>query len=260
MTQVNTKPLRVNEQIRISPVRVIDNNQNMLGVMPVDEAFRMARDNGMDLVEVSPQERPPVCRIMDYGRHKYLTKKKQKVSKAAHQVQTKEIRLRPGTDTHDLSVKLKHALEFLGEGDKVQFTMLFRGRERAHRQEAAETMAHLMVELGESAKMERAPMMDGKRMVMVVAPGKITKPSQPKPPKAPRPPKPEGEGQGSGDGSARPGAPRDGAQRDGGPRDGAPRDGAPRTDGRPPARDRVSTDRPPPAGAPLMSPVTPPKP
>ncbi len=167
-----TKALRMNEQIRITPIRVINHNQDQLGVIPTHEALTMARELGLDLVEVSPMERPPVCRIMDYGKFKYERKKRQKVAAASHVVLLKEIRLRPKTDAHDREIKVKHAQGFLDEGHKVQFTMLFKGRERVHRDIANEIFGAIVTQLGESAKLERAPMMDGKRMTMIVAPGK----------------------------------------------------------------------------------------
>jgi translation initiation factor IF-3 len=167
-----TKALRMNEQIRITPIRVINHNQDQLGVIPTHEALSMARELGLDLVEVSPMERPPVCRIMDYGKFKYERKKRQKVAAASHVIQIKEIRLRPKTDSHDREIKVKHAREFLTEGHKVQFTMLFKGRERVHKEIANEIFGEIVTQLGETAKLERAPMMDGKRMTMVVCPAK----------------------------------------------------------------------------------------
>ena len=144
----------------------------MLGVVPTHEALAMARELGLDLVEVSPTERPPVCRIMDYGKFKYERKKRQKNAAAAHVVQTKEIRLRPKTDSHDREIKVQHARAFLEEGNKVQVSLLFRGRERVHRDMAAQVFNEIVVALGESAKVERPPIMDGKRMTMVLCPTK----------------------------------------------------------------------------------------
>jgi len=166
--------LRLNEQIRISPVCVIDQNQNNLGMIPVDEAQRLARDAGLDLVEVSPTERPPVCRIMDYGKFKYERKKRQRSAAHGHVVVMKEIRLRPKTDAHDRATKLKRAKEFLGHGHKVQFTMLFRGRERAHRDLAVRIFDTILAEFGETIKVERPPTMEGRRMTMVITPVKLT--------------------------------------------------------------------------------------
>jgi len=170
--RVITKALRLNEQIRISPVRVINDKQEILGVLTTAEALAMAREQGLDLVEVSPTERPPVCRIMDYGKHLYEKKKRQKVAGHSHVVLLKEIRLRPKTDPHDREIKIKHAKDFLAEGHKVQFTMLFRGRERFNRDFANEVFSTIISDLGESAKIERPPLMDGRKMTMLVSPSK----------------------------------------------------------------------------------------
>lgn len=154
---------------------MIDQEQRQLGVISVDEALGLARAAGLDLVEVSPTERPPVCRIMDYGKYKYERKKRQKNAAAAHTVTLKEIRLRPKTDTHDRSIKVNRARDFLAEGHKVQFTMLFRGRERAHKGRAEEIFQGIMEEFGDGVKVERRPTMEGRRMTMVVVPVKHTK-------------------------------------------------------------------------------------
>jgi len=153
-------------------VRVIDQNQNQLGIIPVDEALSLAKEAGLDLVEVSPNESPPVCRIMDYGKHLYERKKRTKQAAHAHQMVTKEIRLRPKTDEHDRMIKLKRANKFLGEGHRVQFTMLFRGRERFHKDVADDIFSGILEELGEGVRLEQVPAMHGRRMTMVVAPVK----------------------------------------------------------------------------------------
>ncbi len=158
--------------IRITPVRVIDQSNEQLGIIPTHEAMMMAREAGLDLVEVSPMERPPVCRIMDSGRFKYERKKRQKSASAGHTVTLKEIRLRPKTDQHDRQIKMNRAKGFLEDGNKVQFTMLFRGRERAHRDLAAGIFELILAELGEQIKVERPAVLDGRRMTMVVAPAK----------------------------------------------------------------------------------------
>jgi translation initiation factor IF-3 len=163
--------LRINEQIRISPVRLIDENNVQVGVVPASEAQQRAREVGMDLVEVSPMERPPVCRIMDYGRFKYQLKKKQKDRGPREQV-LKEVRLRPKTDDHDREIKIKRARKFLEEGSKVQFTMLFRGRERAHLDIGMVMFRAILEQFGEDVKVERPPKMENRRMTMVVGPAK----------------------------------------------------------------------------------------
>ena len=195
--------LRCNEQIRLSPVRLIDETGAQRGVVPTDEAMRMARDAGMDLVEVSPQERPPVCKIMDYGKHKYMAAKKQK--QKHHEQKLKEIRLRPKTDAHDRQIKLQHARDFLERGDRVQFTMNFKGRERFHQDLGNESMAEIIKALEEIAKVDAPPKMFGKRMTMVLVPAGKPAVHKPKPagappgasaatvkPKPPKPPTAEG--------------------------------------------------------------------
>ncbi len=146
-----------------------------MGIIPTAEAQSLAREAGLDLVEVSPMERPPVCRIMDYGKYKYERKKRQKQAAGGHVIILKEIRLRPKTDDHDRLVKMNRARGFLSEGHKVQFTMLFRGRERAHRQRAFDAFQAIIAELGETVKVERNAAMEGRRMTMVLAPGKPVK-------------------------------------------------------------------------------------
>ena len=163
----------MNEQIRISPVRVIAEDGSQLGILPTVEALGRAREAGVDLVEVSPNDRPPVCKIMDYGKFKYNQKKQQRQQhKHSHEVQIKEIRLRPKTDDHDREVKLKRARSFLEKGDKVQFTMMFRGRENVHRDIGRAILAKICDNFEDVAKLEMAPKAVGRRMVMVLAPSK----------------------------------------------------------------------------------------
>lgn len=160
---------RCNEQIRLSPIRLIDHENNQLGIVPTDEALRMARSVGLDLVEVAPTERPPVCRIMDYGKFKYSQKKK----KQKHTEQKlKEVRLHPRTDSNDQKIKLNQAVGFLDKGNKVQFTMIFSGRERFHQDIGYEVFNTILAQLGDKAKVERPPRSEGRRIIMVVAPAK----------------------------------------------------------------------------------------
>ena len=163
------RTLRVNEQIRISPVRVITAEGAMLGVMPTGKAMEAARESGLDLVEVAPNERPPVCKIMDFGKFKYSQKKKASKQKQ-HQVQVKEIRVRPKTGDHDIEVKVKRAREFLEHKDKVLVNVLFRGRELAHIDEGRKVMNEVLQALDDVAKVEKNPSMEGKRMTAIVAP------------------------------------------------------------------------------------------
>lgn len=160
---------RINEQIRISPVRVIGPGGEQLGIIPVDQALTRARDSDLDLVEVAPNERPPVCRIMDFGKFKYSQKKKQHKTHV-HQSQNKEVRLRPKIGDHDFMTKVNHARKFLEDKDKVIFSVIFRGRENAHVDEGYKLVDRLMKELGEIAKLEQQPQMMGKRIVVIFAP------------------------------------------------------------------------------------------
>jgi translation initiation factor IF-3 len=149
-------------------VRVIGQNGDQIGVFPVHEALRMARDQELDLVEVSPDSRPPVCRILDFGRYKYEQKKKQRGAKKPTN-KLKGIRLRPKTDVGDLAVKTKRAREFLEEGDKVQFTVIFRGRELARQDLGTDLLRRVAEILEDVAKVEKPAHMEGRRMHMIVA-------------------------------------------------------------------------------------------
>ncbi len=165
------KQLRINDQIRLSPVRLIDDDDEQVGVIDLLEAKRLAKEAGLDLVEVAPQGQPPVCRIMDYGKWKYQQKKKeQKARTHSKQSELKEVRLRPKIDDHDLDIKMQHAKGFLADGDKVQFTMLFRGREMIHRDIGFNAMRAIRDDLAAMSKIEAEPRMMGKRMTMVLAP------------------------------------------------------------------------------------------
>lgn len=165
------KQLRINEQIRISPVRLIDDNAVDVGIVETNEAKRRAREVGLDLVEVAPQATPPVCKIMDYGKWKYQQKKKeQKARSHAKTSELKEVRLRPKIDDHDLEIKLNQATGFLADGDKVQFTLLFKGREMAHRELGMSLMRDVKTKLNPVSKVESEPRLLGRRMTMVLAP------------------------------------------------------------------------------------------
>jgi translation initiation factor IF-3 len=159
---------RVNSQIRVSPIRVIDQEGAQLGVITTDEALNRARDAGLDLVEVAPNEKPPVCRIMDFGKYKY--EKSKKVGGQSHQTKTKEIRLRPKTGEHDINVKVNQAISFLKHKDKVQVMVIFHGREMAHIDEGRRVMENVLKTLSEYAKIEQQPLQQGKRMLAMLAP------------------------------------------------------------------------------------------
>ncbi|HJT35105.1 MAG TPA: translation initiation factor IF-3 [Pirellulales bacterium] len=158
---------RVNEQIRISPVRVISATGEQLGVMPTEQAIAAAREADLDLVEVAPNERPPVCRIMDFGKFKY---QQQKRKHKTHQIKIKEIRVRPKTDEHDLGVKVNHAREFLAQKNKVLVSIVFRGRELAHIEEGQRIVQQIIKSLEDVSKVESAPGQQGKRITCVLAP------------------------------------------------------------------------------------------
>lgn len=162
---------RINEMIHIPRVRVVDENGLMLGEMGADQARAIARERGLDLVEVAPEARPPVCKILDYGKFKYEEKKKKNKAKGKQHVQElKEVRLRPLTGEHDLVTKLKHARGFIEEGDKVLFTVFFRGREQAHKEIGREMMARIARELEDVAKVEHNLSQMGPRMHMTLMP------------------------------------------------------------------------------------------
>jgi len=159
----------VNEQIRITPIRVVSEEGEQLGIIPTQEALDRAQENGFDLVEVAPNEKPPVCRIMDYGKYKY--EKSKKANTRTHQTKTKEIRLRPKTGQHDIDFKVKQAIGFLKHKDKVQVTVIFRGREMAHIEEGRKVMEGVVEELTkEHGKLESTPMQHARRMLCTVAP------------------------------------------------------------------------------------------
>ena len=161
----------MNQQIRISPVRVIGDDGEQLGIMPVDEALERAEEDGLDLVEVAPNSRPPVVRIMDYGKYKYEQQRKaRQAKKKQHNVVLKEVKFRPGIEEHDLEFKLRHARRFLEEGNKVKATMMFRGRQVTHPELGREVLDRVADELEEVSKVESRPVLEGRNMVMVLAP------------------------------------------------------------------------------------------
>jgi len=151
-------------------VRVVNQTQEMLGAMPTLDALELARQAGLDLVEVAPDERPPVCRIMDYGKFKYEQKKKQAKSTKTHHVQVKEIRLRPKTGEHDVEFKVKQARGFLADRDKVKVTIIFKGREMAHVDRGREMILGVIASLQDVAKVEKNPSMEGRSMTAVLVP------------------------------------------------------------------------------------------
>ena len=166
---------RMNERIRISPVQLIDENNENAGVVETHEALRRARDLGLDLVEMNADARPPVCRIIDYGRFKYEQAKKDKERKAKTKVsELKEVRLGRSMkiDPHDIGIRMKQAKKFLLEGHKVQIVQQFRGREMAHRERGYDRMRGIIADLEELGKLETEPRMAGRRMSVILGPDK----------------------------------------------------------------------------------------
>ncbi len=164
----------MNRQIRISPVRVIGADGEQLGILPVEDALARAEGEGLDLVEVAPTARPPVVRIMDYGKFKYeAARKARQARKKQHQIQIKEVKFRPGIEPHDFEFKVRHARRFLEEGNKVKATMMFRGRQMAHPEHGREVLARVARVLEDVGKVESEPMMEARTMTMILAPRKI---------------------------------------------------------------------------------------
>jgi translation initiation factor IF-3 len=162
--------LRINHRIRVPEIRVIL-EEEQLGIMPTHEALRLAEEKGLDLVEISPRSQPPVCRIMDYGKYKYdEAKKKQQARKRASTVETKEIKFRPKTEEHDMDFKVKHVRRFLEGGNKVRLAVVFRGREITHPQTGMAVLNRVVERCGDIATVEATPNMEGRRMIMVIAP------------------------------------------------------------------------------------------
>ncbi len=162
---------RANERIRAIDVQVIGSDGSNLGVLPLKKAIELAKQEDLDLIEISPNANPPVCKIMDIGKYKYdlqkkanLAKKKQKI------VSLKEIKLRPGTETHDYNFKIKNAKKFIDKGDKVKFTVKFKGREMQHTNLGKELMRKIIDETKDIAKVESEPKFEGRQMVMIIQP------------------------------------------------------------------------------------------
>jgi len=164
---------RINDRIRITPIRLIDQDGAMVGIVETDDARRRAFELGLDLVEIAPDVRPPVCRIMDFGKYKYETSKKEKANKSKTKVsELKEVRLGRSMkiDPHDVEIRIQQARRFLLEGHKVQIVQNFRGRELAHRSRGDQRMELIVQRLGDLGRVELAPRLNGKRMSMIISP------------------------------------------------------------------------------------------
>lgn len=161
----------MNNQITTTPVRVVGHDGEMVGVLPTAEAIERAEAVGLDLVEVSPNAEPPVCKILDYGKYKYEEqKRKNEARKKQKIVEIKEIKMRPGIDIHDYDVKMRNVKKFLGNGDKVKLTLRFRGREMAHQDLGMKVLNRVRDDVDDIAKVEQFPKMEGRMMTMVIAP------------------------------------------------------------------------------------------
>ena len=162
---------RVNEEIGVASVRLVNERGDMVGVVQRNEALAMAADAGLDLVEIAPNADPPVCKILDFGKFKYEEqKRKNEARKKQKVIEVKEIKLRPGIDQHDYDVKMRSMVSFIEEGDKVKVTMRFRGRELAHQDLGMNVLMRVKDDLDAIAKVEQFPRMEGRQMTMVVSP------------------------------------------------------------------------------------------
>ncbi|MCQ2593244.1 MAG: translation initiation factor IF-3 [Treponema sp.] len=169
-TQNNNKGQRINENIRVREVRLIDDEGNQMGIVPTLEALKLAKEKELDLVEVSPNANPPVCKILDYGKYRFEQEKKLRDSKKNQKVlKLKEIRMQPKIGSGDLDTKAKHIQEFLDEGDKVKITIRFRGRELAHTELGYDVMDEVLKRLTSAYNVDKQAQMDGRNMSMTIS-------------------------------------------------------------------------------------------
>lgn len=168
-----TKEQRLNEDITYDQIRLVSDTGEQLGIVSPDEARTIAEERGMDLVEIAPNAEPPVCRLMDWGKHLYANaKKKQESKKKQKQITVKEVKFRPGTDVGDYDIKVRNLTRFLDAGNKVKVTLRFRGREMAHQELGMEMLKRVEGDLKEIGIVEQMPKMEGRQMIMVLAPAK----------------------------------------------------------------------------------------
>lgn len=168
-----SKDLRINEAIRVREVRLVGEDGSQLGIVPTLEAMRMAREQALDLVEVAPQAKPPVCKLLNYGKFKFEQEKKLRESKKRQKlVKMKEVRMQPKIEQHDQEFKARHIQEFLDDGNKVKVTVRFRGRELAHTELGKVVLDKILVLLDPATVVEKKPVMEGRFMSMILAPGK----------------------------------------------------------------------------------------
>ena len=162
---------RINERIRSPEIRLIGAEGENVGVVTPAQALQMAEEAGLDLVEISPNATPPVCKIMDFGKFKYEQQKKEAEARKKQKIiEIKEVKFRPGTDKHDYDVKMRSVLKFLGNGDKVKVTLRFRGREMAHQDLGRQLLEQIATDITEFGKIENMPKMEGRQMVMMIGP------------------------------------------------------------------------------------------
>ncbi|HEY5761860.1 MAG TPA: translation initiation factor IF-3 [Rhodocyclaceae bacterium] len=167
------KSHRINGEINVPEIRLIGEAGEPLGVVNLSVARNMAEEAGLDLVEIAPTAQPPVCRILDYGKFRYQEAKKAHEAKLKQkQIQLKEVKLRPGTDENDYQIKLRNLVRFLGEGDKAKITLRFRGREMSHQEFGLRQLERLKADLEEIGQVEQMPKMEGRQMIMIIAPKK----------------------------------------------------------------------------------------
>ncbi|MBE3563826.1 MAG: translation initiation factor IF-3 [Hydrogenibacillus schlegelii] len=172
------RDIQVNEAIRAREVRLIDVDGRQIGIVPLREALRLAREKNLDLVNIAPQASPPVCRIMDYGKYKFEQSKKEREARKKQKVITiKEVRFSPTIEKHDFNTKLRHVIKFLQEGDKVKCSLRFRGRQITHAEIGAEIMQRVIEGTKDIAVVERPPLMEGRSLIMILAP-KAEKPEK----------------------------------------------------------------------------------
>lgn len=171
MIEKNKFSLNINEKIRSKEVRLINQNGQNIGVVSITTALNMAADAGLDLLEISPTAAPPVCKIMDYGKWKYEEQKKQaEIKKSQKIIETKEIKLRPNIEEHDFQVKIKAASKFIADGNKIKFTIRFRGREITNQDSGKLVLDKIKASLGDTIKIDKEPMMEGRQMTMYISP------------------------------------------------------------------------------------------
>lgn len=166
-----TKDFRINEEIKAREVRVVDTEGNQIGIIPVKDALRLAEERQLDLVEIAPVAKPPVCKLMDYGKYKYEQSKREKEARKRQRIiSVKEVKLRPNIEDHDFEVKARNVARFLKGGDKVKATIMFRGREIVHTQLGQQLLKRLADHVKDFSTIERQPKLEGKNMIMVLAP------------------------------------------------------------------------------------------